>query len=77
MQKNNIFNCDAKIPKMPYVEPMKEFRGKPLTKEVARGILVGHLDNEKAMDGSERTDISWEVGAGANVAYDQIPSQNQ
>ena len=60
---------------MPYVEPMKEFRGKPLTKEVARGILVGHLDDEKAMDGSERTDISWKVGAGANVAYDQIPSQ--
>jgi len=77
LQKNNIFNCDAKIPKMPYVEPMKEFRGKPLTKEVARGILVGHLDDEKAMDGSERTDISWKVGAGANVAYDQFPSQNQ
>ena len=38
---------------------------------------MGHLDNDKAMDGSERTDISWKVGAGANVAYDQFPSQNQ
>ena len=77
LQKNNIFQCDAKIPQMPKVAPMETFRGKPLTKEVARSILVGHLDDEKAMDGSERTDISWKVAAGANVAYDQFPSQNQ
>lgn len=77
LQKNNIFGCDAKIPELPQVTPMKTFRGKPLTAEVARCILVGHLDDEKALDGSERTDISWKVAAGANVAYDQFPSQNQ
>jgi hypothetical protein len=27
--------------------------------------------------GSLRTDISWKVACGANVAYDQFPSQNQ
>ena len=77
LQKNNIFGCDAKIPELPQVAPMKEFRGKPLTKEVARQLLIGHLDDEKAMEGSEKTDISWKVSAGANVAYDQFPSQNQ
>jgi hypothetical protein len=56
---------------------MQTFRGKPLTSEVARGILVGHLDDEIALEDSERTDISWKVAAGANVAYDQFPSQNQ
>ena len=77
LQKNNIFGCDAKIPELPQVAPMKEFRGEPLTKEVARQLLIGHLDDEKAMEGSEKTDISWKVSAGANVAYDQFPSQNQ
>jgi hypothetical protein len=77
LQKNNIFNCEAKIPEFPKVTPMQTFRGKPLTSEVARGILVGHLDDEIALEDSERTDISWKVAAGANVAYDQFPSQNQ
>ncbi len=78
LQKNNIFNCNAEIPKLPYVTPMTEFRGKPLTKEVARQILIGHLDDEKAFeDLSIKSEISWKVAAGANVAYDQFPSQNQ
>lgn len=77
LQKNNIFNCDAKIPEFPKVTPLKEFRGKPLTKEVARGILIGHLDDDKALEGGNKQDTSWKVAAGANVAYDQFPSQNQ
>lgn len=77
LQKNNIFGCDAKIPTLPQVAPMKTFRGEPLTKEVARKLLIGHLDDENALDGSEKTNISWKVSAGANVAYDQFPSQNQ
>jgi len=77
LQKNNIFNCDAKIPMLPKVTPMKTFRGQPLTKKVARKILIGHLRDENALDGSEKTNISWKVAAGANVAYDQFPSQNQ
>ena len=77
LQKNNIFNCYAQIPEYPKAPVMSTFRGKPLTKDVARSILVGHLDDEIALDDSKRTDISWKVGAGANVAYDQFPSQNQ
>jgi len=41
LQKNNIFNCDAKIPEYPKVPVMSTFRGKPLTKDVARGSYVG------------------------------------
>jgi hypothetical protein len=77
LQKNNIFNCNAKIPEFPRVTPLKEFRGKPLTKEVAKGILIGHLDDESALDGGDKIATSWKVAAGANVAYDQFPSQNQ
>ncbi len=29
------------------------------------------------LQGSLRTDVSWKVACGANVAYDQFPSQNQ
>ena len=77
LQKNNIFGCDAKIPTLPQVAPMETFRGEPLTKEVARQLLIGHLDDMNALESSEKTDISWKVAAGANVAYDQFPSQNQ
>jgi len=77
LQKNNIFGCDAKVPTLPQVAPMTTFRGQTLTKEVARQLLIGHLNDEKALDGSEKTEISWKVSAGANVAYDQFPSQNQ
>jgi hypothetical protein len=27
--------------------------------------------------GGAKKDVSWEVACGANVAYDQFPSQNQ
>ena len=77
MQKNNIFNCDADIPVLPKVAPIATWRGKPLTEEVARSILIGHLDDDAAPEGSLRTDVSWKVAFGANVAYDQFPSQNQ
>jgi hypothetical protein len=77
MQKNNIFNCDADIPVLPKVAPIATWRGNPLTEEVARSILVGHLDDDAAPEGSLRTDVSWKVAFGANVAYDQFPSQNQ
>ena len=39
--------------------------------------MVGHLDDELALKESKRTDISWRVCGGANVSYDQFPSQNQ
>lgn len=77
MQKNNIFNCDADIPTLPKVAPIATWRNKPLTEEVARSILVGHLDDDAAPEGSLRTNVSWKVAFGANVAYDQFPSQNQ
>lgn len=78
LQKNNIFGCNAAIPTIPKVEPLKGWRGKEsLTKEDAQGILIGHLDDEDAPEGGGGTEVSWKVACGANVAYDQFPSQNQ
>ena len=48
LQKNNIFGCDATIPELPKVPPITEWRGKPLTREDGRAILIGHLDDEMA-----------------------------
>jgi hypothetical protein len=47
LQKNNIFQCKADIPTIPYVEPIKLWRGKEVTTEVARGIMIGHLEGVK------------------------------
>ncbi|CAB9507705.1 Violaxanthin [Seminavis robusta] len=77
LQKNNIFNCDADIPSLPKVAPITTWRGKPLTKQDGQAILIGHLDDEDAPTGGQRLDVSWVVACGANVAYDQFPSQNQ
>jgi len=77
LQKNNIFGCDATIPERPYVPPIHTWRGKEITQEDARKILIAHLDDEDAPSGGLRTSVSWKVAAGANVAYDQFPSQNQ
>jgi hypothetical protein len=35
------------------------------------------MSSLQPFQGSERTDVSWKVVCGANVAYDQFPSQNQ
>jgi hypothetical protein len=77
LTKNNIFECDATIPSLPVVAPMRSWRGAPLTEAAARGILVGHLRDPAAPSGSLGLDVSWKVACGANVAYDQFPSQNQ
>ena len=80
LQKNNVFGCQATIPKLPEVKPMTEWRGRKLTEEDARKILVGHLDGEGddvTPEGSLNLPASWKVACGANVAYDQFPSQNQ
>jgi hypothetical protein len=78
LTKNNIFECDATIPSLPVVVPMPSWRGKPLTEDAARRILVGHLRGEPATPGPAGSlDVSWKVACGANVAYDQFPSQNQ
>lgn len=77
LQKNNIFNCDASIPEIPQVPVLSTFRGKPLTEDVAKSILVGHLDEPEALDGSQRSNLSWLVACGANEAYDKFPSQHQ
>ena len=77
LQKNNIFGCDATIPSLPVVKPITQFQGEALTKEMAKRILVGHLKDPIALKEGANSDISWKVAAGANVAYDQFPSQNQ
>jgi hypothetical protein len=48
LQKNNIFNCDAVIPTMPRVQPITQWRGKPLTRKDGWELLIGHLDDEAA-----------------------------
>jgi VDE lipocalin domain len=75
--KKNIFQCNATIPTLPRVPPMAEWRGRPVTEDAARALLVAHLDDEAAPVGSLRLPVSWKVACGANVAYDQFPSQNQ
>lgn len=79
LTKNNIFNCDAKIPQLPAVQPMTHWQGQPLTEEMGRSLLVGHLDDDAAppIIGQAKLNMSWKVACGANVAYDQFPSQNQ
>jgi len=77
LQKNNVFNCDAEIPQLPKVIPVATWRGMPLTEEAGRSILVGHLKDDAAPSSSRGLDVSWQVAYGANVAYDQFPSQNQ
>eukprot|EP00560_Eucampia_antarctica_P004442 CAMPEP_0197841776 /NCGR_PEP_ID=MMETSP1437-20131217/46367_1 /TAXON_ID=49252 ORGANISM="Eucampia antarctica, Strain CCMP1452" /NCGR_SAMPLE_ID=MMETSP1437 /ASSEMBLY_ACC=CAM_ASM_001096 /LENGTH=578 /DNA_ID=CAMNT_0043451577 /DNA_START=108 /DNA_END=1844 /DNA_ORIENTATION=+ len=77
LQKNNIFNCDAKIPIVPKVAPITSWRGKALTRDDAQQILIAHLADEDAPEGGLQSQVSWIVAAGANVAYDQFPAQNQ
>mmetsp|Transcript_37833 Transcript_37833/g.68138 ORF Transcript_37833/g.68138 Transcript_37833/m.68138 type:complete len:566 (+) Transcript_37833:126-1823(+) len=78
LQKNNVFECDAKIPEVPVVKPMSHFRGEEMTMDIARGIMIGHLEGvEDSLEGCKELDVSWKVACGANVAYDQFPSQNQ
>lgn len=79
LQKNNIFGCSATVPKIPYVKPLSSFRGKEMTKDTAKGIMIGHLEGcgDAALEGCRELDVSWKVTCGANVAYDQFPSQNQ
>jgi len=61
------------------VKPLGTWRGEEVTPEVARGIMIGHLEGvgEASLEGSKQLDVSWKVACGANVAYDQFPSQNQ
>eukprot|EP00814_Leptocylindrus_danicus_P013867 CAMPEP_0116013610 /NCGR_PEP_ID=MMETSP0321-20121206/5822_1 /TAXON_ID=163516 /ORGANISM="Leptocylindrus danicus var. danicus, Strain B650" /LENGTH=403 /DNA_ID=CAMNT_0003483179 /DNA_START=444 /DNA_END=1655 /DNA_ORIENTATION=- len=77
LQKNNVFGCSASIPKLPYVVPMQTWRGREITVDDARKLLIGHLDDDSAVEGSLKLQTSWKVACGANVAYDQFPSQNQ
>jgi VDE lipocalin domain len=78
LQKNNIFNCAATIPQLPRVQPAATWRGGQRISEAdGRRILVGHLDDPSAFPVGKSLPTSWIVACGANVAYDQFPSQNQ
>jgi len=78
LQKNNIFECKAEVPTIPYVEPIKTWKGMEVTTEIARGIMIGHLEGvNESLEACLNLDVSWKVACGANVAYDQFPSQNQ
>lgn len=75
--RKNIFKCDATVPTIPYVPPIVTWRGKTVTEEVGRALMVGHLDDEFSFSESLRLPMSWMVACGANAAYDQFPSQHQ
>jgi len=79
LQKNNIFECSAEIPKLPVVEPMNKWNGNDMSVDIARGIMIGHLEGvgQASLEPCQNLDVSWKVACGANVAYDQFPSQNQ
>merc|ERR1712232_793371 len=44
LQQNNCFGCDSPILTKPRVPLLEKWRGKPLTPEGARQIMIGHLD---------------------------------
>jgi hypothetical protein len=76
--KKNIFQCNSQIPTYPSVHPIATFRNEPLTEEMGRALLVGHLSKEDtALTGNLQMNVSWMVACGANVAYDQFPHQHQ
>ncbi|KAL3807684.1 hypothetical protein ACHAXA_007330 [Cyclostephanos tholiformis] len=88
LTKNNVFGCEASIPTLPVVKPLGYWRGKELTANVARTIMIGHLRGATTTTTTITTagdydpssmglDVSWKVACGANAAYDQFPSQNQ
>jgi hypothetical protein len=80
LTKNDVFGCRATIPALPKVTPIATWRGKEMTTELSRQILIGHLSGvaaESSPEGSRQLDVSWKVSCGANAAYDQFPSQNQ
>jgi hypothetical protein len=59
-QKHNVFQCEATIPTIPQVNPISEWRGENLTEEMARSLLIGHLDDEKAPKVSQELDAVYE-----------------
>lgn len=80
LTKNDVFGCRAVIPSLPKVTPMTTWRGREMTTELSRQIMIGHLSGvaaESSPEGSRQLDVSWKVSCGANAAYDQFPSQNQ
>lgn len=68
LQKHNCLGLTSEVPLQPDVQPMKLFRGSPLSHAVAEDIFVGWLG---------KLEWSWRVVAGQNPAYDQFPCQFQ
>ena len=50
LQKNNIFECSADIPKLPVVQPMSKWNGKEMTVDIAQGIMIGHLEGQASLE---------------------------
>ena len=83
LTKHNIFGCEATIPNThPDVPPVTTWNDIPVTPEIARSFLIGHLEPptmlaQEVKDYSHKLDVSWKVACGANEAYDKFPCQNQ
>ena len=70
LQRHNCLGLSAEIPANPRAQPMKTFRGAPMTHELAESMFNGWLDQ------SQET-FSWRVFAGMNAAFDRFPCQYQ
>ena len=78
LQKHNCLGLDASIPDKPSPVPMKSFRGKPMTHDIAEQLFTGWMDDAKSsIDLPGRELYSWRVFAGKNAAYDKFPCQYQ
>jgi len=71
LQKQNLLNSKIQRPTTPIALPIETFRGRPVTHEIAEGVLVGHFN--PAADHRH----SWLVAAGSNPAYEQFALQYQ
>lgn len=77
LQKHNCLGLSADILMQPDVQPMKLFRGNPVTHEIAEDLFIGWLGRPNPDSLATPLKYSWRVVAGQNAAYDQFPCQFQ
>ena len=77
LQKHNCLGLCADILMQPDVQPLKTFRGKPVTHECAEDLFIGWLGRSNPNANGAPVEYSWRVVAGQNAAYDQFPCQYQ
>lgn len=77
LQKHNCLGLSADILMQPDVQPLKTFRGEPVTHESAVDLFIGWLGRANPAANGAPFEYSWRVVAGQNAAYDHFPCQYQ